>query len=189
MKSSCFPVKILVLAALAFGLLSSNARAAVDSPDYRKYAPDREVDILHLTLDVTPDFVKRTVSGAQSDRPKASSLRQKFWAKEREIFMAAKSIRTPRKTKQETVCVTDNAHEVSGRCGKAVASESCLPHFPLQNKTPAQHKCRAGATQTTKRSVTGNYFGATSSVSAMLCIASPVSASVRPAGGGTSSRS
>ena len=64
MKSSCFPVKILVLAALAFGLLSSNARAAVDSPDYRKYAPDREVDILHLTLDVTPDFVKRTVAGS-----------------------------------------------------------------------------------------------------------------------------
>ena len=64
MKSSCFPVKILALAALAFGLLSSNARAAVDSPDYRKYAPDREVDILHLTLDVTPDFVKRTVAGS-----------------------------------------------------------------------------------------------------------------------------
>ncbi len=64
MKSSCFPVKILVLAALAFVLLSSNARAAVDSPDYRKYAPDREVDILHLTLDVTPDFVKRTVAGS-----------------------------------------------------------------------------------------------------------------------------
>lgn len=64
MKSSCFPVKILVLAALAFGLLTSDARAAVDSPDYRKYAPDREVDILHLTLDVTPDFVKRTVAGS-----------------------------------------------------------------------------------------------------------------------------
>src|SRR5213592_4473613 len=37
--------------------------AAVDSPDYRKYAPDREVDILHLALDVTPDFKQRTVSG------------------------------------------------------------------------------------------------------------------------------
>ena len=38
--------------------------AAPDSPDYRKYAPDRQIDILHLTLDVTPDFKQRTVSGA-----------------------------------------------------------------------------------------------------------------------------
>ncbi len=37
--------------------------AAPDSPDYRKYAPDRQIDILHLTLDVTPDFKRRTVSG------------------------------------------------------------------------------------------------------------------------------
>ncbi|HWN96160.1 MAG TPA: M1 family aminopeptidase [Methylomirabilota bacterium] len=37
--------------------------AAPDSPDYRKYAPDRQIDILHLTLDVTPDFRQRTVSG------------------------------------------------------------------------------------------------------------------------------
>lgn len=29
----------------------------------RKYAPDREVDILHVVLDVTPDFKTRTVSG------------------------------------------------------------------------------------------------------------------------------
>jgi aminopeptidase N len=29
----------------------------------RKYARDRRVDVLHLKLDVTPDFVKRTVAG------------------------------------------------------------------------------------------------------------------------------
>lgn len=29
----------------------------------RKYAPDREVDVLHLKLDVTPDFGSRTVKG------------------------------------------------------------------------------------------------------------------------------
>ena len=29
----------------------------------RKYARDRFVDILHLKLNVTPDFAKRTVSG------------------------------------------------------------------------------------------------------------------------------
>jgi aminopeptidase N len=37
--------------------------APIDSPDYRKYAPDRDVEVLHLALDVTPDFKQRTVSG------------------------------------------------------------------------------------------------------------------------------
>ena len=31
--------------------------------DGRKYAPDRQVDIKHIKIDVTPDFSKRTVSG------------------------------------------------------------------------------------------------------------------------------
>ena len=64
MKSSRSLAQNFCLTLLALGLLLSAARAAVDSADYRKYAPDREVDILHLTLDVTPDFVKRTVSGS-----------------------------------------------------------------------------------------------------------------------------
>ncbi|MBI3414327.1 MAG: HEAT repeat domain-containing protein [Verrucomicrobia bacterium] len=37
--------------------------APIDSADYRKYAPDRKVDILHLALDVTPDFKQRTIAG------------------------------------------------------------------------------------------------------------------------------
>ncbi|PYI82032.1 MAG: hypothetical protein DME26_18795, partial [Verrucomicrobia bacterium] len=37
--------------------------APADSSAYRKYAPDRRVDILHLALDVTPDFKQRTVAG------------------------------------------------------------------------------------------------------------------------------
>src|SRR5438552_386677 len=37
--------------------------AAADSPDYLKYAPSREIDILHLALDVTPDFKARSISG------------------------------------------------------------------------------------------------------------------------------
>lgn len=37
--------------------------APVDSPDYKKFAPDREVDILHLKLEVTPDFENRSVNG------------------------------------------------------------------------------------------------------------------------------
>src|SRR5881394_4380798 len=42
---------------------SSTFLAPIDSPDYRRYAPDREVEVLHLALDVTPDFQKRTVEG------------------------------------------------------------------------------------------------------------------------------
>jgi aminopeptidase N len=70
MKTS-IPVGALML---ALGLLFPGATGhaapapvlsslAPDSPDYRKYARDREIDILHLTLDVTPDFKQRTVSG------------------------------------------------------------------------------------------------------------------------------
>ncbi len=44
------------------------AFAAPDSADYRKYAPSREVDVLHLALDVTPDFVARTVAGRATMR-------------------------------------------------------------------------------------------------------------------------
>jgi aminopeptidase N len=64
MTSSRSLVSVLGVALVALSLPFSDARAAVDSADYRKYAPDREVDILHLTLDVTPDFTKRTVSGS-----------------------------------------------------------------------------------------------------------------------------
>jgi aminopeptidase N len=44
-------------------LKSETFLAPLDSPDHRKYAPDREIDILHLTLDVTPDFNQRTIAG------------------------------------------------------------------------------------------------------------------------------
>jgi aminopeptidase N len=44
-------------------LKSAALLAPIDSPDYRKYAPDRDVDITHLALDVTPDFKARTVTG------------------------------------------------------------------------------------------------------------------------------
>jgi aminopeptidase N len=65
------------LAAAAVALLTSHAfeiseqqchksrtfLAPLDSAEHRKYAPSREIDILHLALDVTPDFKQRTVSG------------------------------------------------------------------------------------------------------------------------------
>lgn len=42
---------------------SARFLAPMDSPDHRKYAPDRTVEMLHLALDVTPDFQRRTVAG------------------------------------------------------------------------------------------------------------------------------
>src|SRR6266550_7107837 len=49
---------------------SATFLAPLDSPEHRKYAPDREIDILHLTLDVTPDFKQRTVTGKATLRVK-----------------------------------------------------------------------------------------------------------------------
>jgi aminopeptidase N len=51
--------------------------APIDSPDYRKYAPDREVEVLHLALDVTPDFKQRTVQGKATIqfKPKLNPIR------------------------------------------------------------------------------------------------------------------
>lgn len=40
---------------------SASFLAPIDSPDYRKYAPDRDVQMLHLALDITPDFKQRTI--------------------------------------------------------------------------------------------------------------------------------
>jgi aminopeptidase N len=45
------------------------AAAATDgSPRERHYAPERHVDILHIKLDVTPDFAKRSVAGTATIR-------------------------------------------------------------------------------------------------------------------------
>jgi aminopeptidase N len=52
--------------------------APLDSPDHRKYAPDREVDVLHLALEVTPDFKQRSVEGKATLRfkPKVGPVRE-----------------------------------------------------------------------------------------------------------------
>jgi len=42
----------------------------IDSPDYRKYAPDRDLQQLHLALDITPDFKQRTISANATIRLK-----------------------------------------------------------------------------------------------------------------------
>ncbi len=71
---------------LATALVKGNSRAEdslrcqksaaflvpLDAPDYRKYAPDREVQLVHLALDVTPDFKQRTISAKATLRLKAA---------------------------------------------------------------------------------------------------------------------
>jgi len=47
--------------------------APPDSSAHRKYAPDRSIDILHLALDVTPDWTNRTVAGTATIRFKPIS--------------------------------------------------------------------------------------------------------------------
>src|SRR6185369_8181533 len=39
---------------------SESFLAPAEAPDQRKYAPDRPVQVLHLALDITPDFKART---------------------------------------------------------------------------------------------------------------------------------
>jgi aminopeptidase N len=50
---------------------SASFLAPIDSPDYRKYAPDRAVQMMHLALDVTPDFKQRTITATATLRLKA----------------------------------------------------------------------------------------------------------------------
>jgi aminopeptidase N len=49
-----------------------------DSGNGRRYAPDRTVDVLHIRIDVTPDFARHTVRGTTSltFRPIATPLEQ-----------------------------------------------------------------------------------------------------------------
>jgi aminopeptidase N len=64
------------LAALAGGFSVAGADRA-GGPS-RQYAPDREFDLLHLVLDVTPDFKARTIAGTATlrFRPIARPLRE-----------------------------------------------------------------------------------------------------------------
>ena len=50
---------------------SATFLAPMDSPDYRKYAPDRSVQMMHLALDITPDFKQRTIVAIATLRLKA----------------------------------------------------------------------------------------------------------------------
>lgn len=85
MKLPALLATSLFWAALTSGALESlhcarehAALAPADSSAHRKYAPDRDFDLLHLAIDVTPDFKARSVAGETTIRfkPIAKPLEQ-----------------------------------------------------------------------------------------------------------------
>ena len=54
---------LLLVCAVSVLFASGSALQSKANIQERKYAPDRKVDILHVIIDVTPDFKARTVSG------------------------------------------------------------------------------------------------------------------------------
>src|SRR5262245_8663758 len=78
LRTSCLVLTLTILAALKARGESEAlqcgkghawlAAAAADSADFLKYAPSRQIQILHLTLDVTPNFKARTVTGSATLR-------------------------------------------------------------------------------------------------------------------------
>ena len=42
--------------------------APLESSEHRKYAPDREVQVLHLALDISPDFKRRSFIQVRGDQ-------------------------------------------------------------------------------------------------------------------------
>lgn len=54
------------------------APAGIDSPDYRKYAPDRKVDIINVIIDIAPDFTNETISATTTltFKPIAKPIRE-----------------------------------------------------------------------------------------------------------------
>ncbi len=64
------------VAATSLGRLTS--RAPTDSPEHRKYAPVREVDIRHIAIDLTPDFKARSLAATTEVKfkPLADGLRE-----------------------------------------------------------------------------------------------------------------
>ena len=59
-------------------LKSASFLAPADTAVPRRYAPDRAVQMIHLALDVTPDFKKRTIAGTASlhFKPVAKPVRE-----------------------------------------------------------------------------------------------------------------
>jgi len=73
--SSAWIVALASAVVLAWGPARAAEPAAGPT---RQYAPDRDFDLLHLLLDVTPDFERRTIAGAATLRlqPNTRPLRE-----------------------------------------------------------------------------------------------------------------
>ena len=74
MKMPCLSLALLTICVVEIALhAEATAREAEcfktsaffappDSPEYRKYAPDRTIAVVNLAIDVTPDFTNRTIA-------------------------------------------------------------------------------------------------------------------------------
>jgi aminopeptidase N len=74
MKIPCLRLAVLILGFVAAALRAEETAgkaeclkmsaffAPPDSPEYRKYAPDRAIAVANLAIDVTPDFTNRTIA-------------------------------------------------------------------------------------------------------------------------------
>ena len=68
MKRALSLLTVLAIAGCISPILKASDSAALQNESEakivkRQYAPDRKVDIIHITIDVTPDFKARTISG------------------------------------------------------------------------------------------------------------------------------
>lgn len=114
--------------------------APPDSSEHRKYAPDREVDLLHLALDVTPDFKQRSVAGqvVLTFKPIAKPLRElKLDAESLAIasVTAAEPIQGWQNTGKKLV-VTFAQAIAAGREAKVTVAYSAEPRRGLYFRTP-----------------------------------------------------
>ena len=74
MKNSLFIVTVGLGAVLCFCETATMRLAGAESPVARQYAPSREIDLLHLALDVTPDFRQRTITAQATLRFKPIAM-------------------------------------------------------------------------------------------------------------------
>lgn len=114
--------------------------APADSSEHRKYAPDREVDILHVLIDVTPNFTNRTVTGHTTlrFRPIARALSElKLDAVDLTIHEVTSSERlTGFHATDQHVFVTFEQPLPAGKEATVVIRHSAQPERGLYFRTP-----------------------------------------------------
>ena len=114
--------------------------APLDSPGHRKYAPDRTVDVLHLNLDVTPDFKKRSIEGRNTLRfkPIAQSVQElKLDAVDLNIHSVVSSETLQNyQVDQEKLVITFAAAIPAGKEASVTIAYSAEPSLGLYFRTP-----------------------------------------------------